>query len=140
MMITKTYKYKLYRHKRNRKLHQQIDIAGIIYNQCIALHKRYYRRYEKYLNCARLQKHITKLKKRPKYAFWNLVGSQAIQDICQRIDNAYKLFFRNLKHGVKTAPPTFKKVKKYKSFTLKQAGWKLLDGNNVRLGIEAPLP
>jgi putative transposase len=32
-----------------------------------------------------------------------------------------------------TGPPRFKKVKKYKSFTLKQAGWKLLDGNRIWL-------
>lgn len=134
MIITKTYKYKLYRNKKNKHLHQQIDISGIVFNHCIALHKRYYRRYKKYLNVYALQKHIAKLKKRPKYAFWNLVGSQAIQDICQRIDKAYKLFFRNLEHGIKTSPPGFKKVKKYKSFTLKQAGWKLLDGNKVKIG------
>jgi putative transposase len=133
MIITKTYKYKLYRNKKNKHLHQQINIAGIIYNHCIALHKRYYRIYGKHLNCYHLQKHITKLKKHPRHAFWNLVGSQAIQNICQRIDKAYKLFSRNLKHSIKTAPPGFKKVKKYKSFTLKQAGWKLLDGNKIQL-------
>lgn len=89
--------------------------------------------YGKHLNCYHLQKHITKLKKRSRYAFWKLVSSTAIQDITERIDKAYKLFFRNLKHGVKTAPPGFKKVKKYKSFTLKQAGWKLLDGNKIKI-------
>ncbi|MEM7538817.1 MAG: transposase, partial [Chloroflexota bacterium] len=81
-----------------------------------------------------LMKHIAKLKKRPKYAFWKQVGSQAIQDIVDRIDKAYKLFFRNLEHGIKTAPPGFRKVKKYKSFTLKQAGWELLDSNKIRIG------
>jgi putative transposase len=35
--------------------------------------------------------------------------------------------------SIKTGPPRFKKVKKYKSFTLKQAGWKLLGGNRIRL-------
>ena len=54
------------------------------------------------------------------------VGSQAIQDITQRIDRSYKLFFRNLKYKIRTAPPSLKKIRKYKSFTLKQAGWKLL--------------
>lgn len=37
-----TQKYKLYRSKHTSELHNQIDIAGIIYNHCIALHKRYY--------------------------------------------------------------------------------------------------
>ena len=57
-----------------------------------------------------------------------MVDAQAIQDVVQRIDKAYKLFFGNLKRRVKTSPPGFKKVKKYSSFTLKQTGWKLLDG------------
>jgi putative transposase len=84
----------------------------------------------KHLNCARLQKHIAKLRKRN--PFWQLVGSQAVQDICQRIEKAYQLFFKHHKKGVR--PPGFKKVKKYKSFTLKQAGYKFLGGNRVKIG------
>ena len=84
----------------------------------------------KHLNCAKLQKHIAKLRKRN--PFWQLVGSQAVQDICQRIDKAYQLFFKHHKKGVR--PPGFKKVKKYKSFTLKQAGYKFLGGNRVKIG------
>jgi len=134
MLITRTYKYKLYRSKKDKNLHQQINIAGLIYNHCIALHRRYYRLYGKHLNQYQLMQHIAKRKKRPEYAHWNQVGSQAIQDIIQRIEKAYQLFYRNLKHGVKTAPPGFRKVKRYKSYTLKQAGWKLLDGNKIRIG------
>ena len=133
MKIVKTYKFKLYRQKKNRLLHQQIDIAGLIYNHCIALHRRYYKLTGKSLNKFVLMKHITKLKKLEKYAHWNLVGSQAIQDIVERIDKAYQLFFRNLKHKIRTSPPGFKKVKRYSSFTLKQAGWKLLGGNKIKI-------
>ena len=127
----RTYVFKLYHAKRNRRLHQTIDVAGCIWNHLIALHRRYYRRYRKSLNVSRLQLHITKLKRTKRFAFWNALGSQAIQDVAQRIDRAYKLFFRNLKHGLKTAPPNFRAVKKYRSFTLKQAGWKLLPENRV---------
>ena len=69
---------------------------------------------------------------RKRNSFWQLVGSQAVQDICQRIDQAYQLFFKHHKKGVR--PPGFKKVKKYKSFTLKQAGYKFLGGNRVKIG------
>lgn len=133
MILTRTYKFKLYRAKQNKHLHQQIDIAGLIYNHCIALHRRYYRLTGKHLSQYDLMKHLTKLKKLPRYAHWNLVGSQAIQDIAQRIARAYKLFFGNLKRKVKSAPPSFKKVKRYSSFTLKQAGWKLLVGNRISI-------
>ncbi len=84
----------------------------------------------KHLSCAMLQIHIAKLRKRN--PFWQLVGSQAVQDICQRIEKAYQLFFKHHKKGVK--PPGFKKLKKYKSFTLKQAGYKFLGGNRVKIG------
>lgn len=60
--------------------------------------------------------------------------SQAVQEVCERFDKAYKLFFSNLKNGAPTAPPLFKKVEKYKSFTLKQAGYKF-QGNRIRLTI-----
>ena len=50
----------------------------MIYNHCIALHKRYYKIYGKSLNKIKLQKHITKLKKLEKYGQWNRLGSQAI--------------------------------------------------------------
>lgn len=84
----------------------------------------------KHLNCAKLQSHIAKLRKGN--PFWQQVGSQAVQDICQRIEKAYQLFFKHHKKGVR--PPGFKKVKRYKSFTLKQAGYKFLGGNRIKIG------
>lgn len=129
-----TYKFKLYKSKKNRKLHQQINIAANVYNHCIALHKRYYRLFGKSLNKYRLQKHLTKLKKLAKHQHWNQLGSQAVQDITDRIDRAYKLFFESRKNGRKASPPNFKKRIKYKSFTLKQAGYKLSGGNKIRIG------
>ncbi len=107
-----------------------INASGVIYNHCIALHKRYYRMWGKHLSCAKLQSHVAKLRKRNR--FWQTVGSQAVQDICQRIEKAYQLFFKYNNTGAR--PPGFKKVKKYKSFTLKQAGYKLLGGNRVKIG------
>src|SRR4028119_44089 len=126
----KTLKFKLYQHKKNRHLKRTINAVGVIYNHCIALHKRYYRMWGKHLSCAKLQSHIAKLpKKKP---FWQSVGSQAVQDICQRIDKAYQLFFKHHNKGVR--PPNFKKVRRYKSFTLKQAGYKFLTGNRIEIG------
>jgi len=126
----KTLKFKLYSHKRNKFLKRTINAAGVIYNHCIALHKRYYRIWSKHLNCAKLQAHIAKLRKRK--PFWQQVGSQAVQDICQRIEKAYQLFFKH--HGKGVRPPGFKKVRRYKSFTLKQAGYKFLSGNRIQVG------
>ena len=126
----KTYKFKLFQSKRNKHLHRSINAAGNIYNHCIALHKRYYRMFGKHLNKNKLMKHIAKLRKKNEY--WQLVGSQAVQDIVQRIDRAYQLFFKHHNQGVR--PPNFRKIIKDKSFTLKQAGYQFLDGNKLKIG------
>ena len=138
-MSIRTYKYKLYKTKKDKHIHTVVNISGIIYNHCIKLHKRYYKLYGKHLNKFQLQKHITKLKQREKHAFWKKVPSQAIQDITVRIDNGYQKFFDYLKKrkkGLKptrVSPPSFKAVKKYKSYTLKgKVGYKL-EGNVISL-------
>jgi putative transposase len=127
----RTYVFKFYKAKRNKHLNRKINIAGSIYNRLIALHRRYYRMFGKLISVFRLQRHITNLKKTKCYNFWNNLDSQAIQDIAQRIDRAYKLFFENLKRKVRTSPPGFKKVRRYHSFTLKQSGYKLSSDNTI---------
>lgn len=61
---------------------------------------------------------------------WEQLGSQAIQDITDRLDKSYKLFFSNLKRKVRCSPPSFKSRHRYKSFTLKQAGYKVNQKEN----------
>lgn len=85
--------------------------------------------FKKHLNKYQLMKHIARLRK--KNSYWRLVGSQAAQNICDRIQKAYELFFKYNKQGVR--PPSFRKSKKYKSFTLKQAGYKFLGSNRVKI-------
>jgi len=129
--MIKTFKYRLYPAKRNKKLQDNINVACWVYNHCLALHKRYYRLYGKSLNKYKLQKHITKLKKRDKYKSWRSLNSQTIQDVTDRIERAYRLFFNNLKRH---RPPKFKSRTKYSSFTLKQCGYKILEGNKIKIG------
>ena len=62
-----TFCFKLYYSERNIKLHMQINAAGLTYNHCIALHNRYYKLFGKYLSQNKLKKHLTKLKKLPKF-------------------------------------------------------------------------
>ena len=66
----KTYRFKLYKSERNEKLNKQINAAGLIFNHCIALHKRYYKLFGKYLNKNQLQKHLVKLKKFDKFSYF----------------------------------------------------------------------
>jgi Transposase and inactivated derivatives len=86
------------------------------------LQKRYYALYGGYINVNRLQKHIAKL--RNKNPQWKELNSQSVQEICQRVDEAYKRFFK----GLAKRPPKFKKAINFNSFVLKQSGWKI-EGN-----------
>ena len=134
MVEVKTYRYKLYNRDALQYLDSILVIAGHIYNHCIALHRKYYALYHKSLHKYALSKHLTKLKKR--YTEWNEVPSQAIQDITDRIDRAYRLFYAKLKNSIKPSPPHFQKSSKYRSFTTKQCGYKFHDGNKVRIGVK----
>ena len=133
--VVKTYKFKLYSSKKNKHLNDGIDIAADIWNFCIAMHRMYYLVYGKSLSANQLKKYITRLKKRRKYAHWNRLGSQVIQDVVERVDRSYKAFFEHVKqkrHGRKS-PPRFCKRQNYKSFTLKQAGYKFHDENRITI-------
>lgn len=128
-MQTLTYKYKVYSQNRNhqKRLQDWFRTAAWIYNHAIALHKRYYRLYHKNLSLYKLQSHLLKLRKK-NYTEWKKVGSQCVQQICERISNGYKNFFKkNAKHL-----PTFKSWRKYQSITFKQAGY-TLNGNVVTI-------
>lgn len=97
----------------------------------IAIHKRYYKYFKKYPSSFSLQKHITKLKKQQKYLFWNQLNSQAIQNVVERIDFGYQKFFRK----ENKRPPSFRSIRKFKSFTLKQTGYKLFeDDAKIKIG------
>lgn len=133
MKTRKTYKYRLYKSKRDKHLHRQINVAGLIWNHCIALHRRCYALTGQYISKYTLSSHILKLR-RTTHRHWQQLGSQACQDVVERIDKAYQRFFAYCKHGgVRAGRPSFKKIAKYKSYTLKQAAWKLLGANKLRL-------
>lgn len=132
MTVRRTYKYRMYDSKQNKHLDDAMVVAAEIWNHCIALHRRYYRMFGTYLHPNKMKVHITKLKRSPRYAHWNTLGSQAIQDIVERIHKSYDAFFTHTreKRPGRKAPPKFKKRKNYSSFTLKQAGYKFHAGTN----------
>lgn len=132
--MRRTLKYRLYSSKHDIFLHRRISIAGQIWNHALALQKKFYAVHGKYISLGRMQKHIAKLRNGCK-SWWQMLGSQAIQQVCERLDKAFKRFFQwsKKKTGRKSGFPRFKKTRHFKSFTLKQWGWKLLEGNRVRI-------
>ena len=123
----------MYSNHGNVDLHKTIDRHAHIWNHCVALQRRYYAIYGKYISKFRLINHISKLKRLSKFAHWNQLPSQAVQDVAARIDKGYKAMFEARAKGKSWGRPRFKPRRKYKSFTLLQAGWKILPGNKIQI-------
>ena len=132
--MRKTYKQKLYKSKKNKKLHAQQNLACEIYNFCIEFMRNYYETHGKSISKFELQKILTQFKKKSEYKHWNKLGSHVIQDITDRIYGSYQAFYNAKRKGRKASPPSFRIPEKYKSITLKQSGYKLLGGNKIRIG------
>ena len=61
--------------------------AKYIWNHALALQKRYYKLYGRYIKSSRLQHHFAVRYKR------NLIGARTVQGIIMRLDKSYKRFF-----------------------------------------------
>ncbi len=92
--MRRTLKYRLYTSEKDKHMIKQIEVAASIWNHSVALTRRYYRLYGKSIGTNRLQKHIAKLRRRNPY--WQRLGSQAVQDVLQRLDKAYQRCFKHL--------------------------------------------
>ena len=116
------YKYKLYQNDNTKHLDKMLCEVSYVWNHALFLQKRYYRLYKKYISCKRMQEHFAKRINR------YLLHSQTVQEILQRLDEAYMRFFKHLA----VRPPKFKKAKQFSSFLFKQGGFKL-NGNKIRI-------
>lgn len=129
IQVWKTYKYRLYRcDKRDHKLRHKIFVASTIWNHFVALQRRYFRLSGNYISLNAMNKHVLKLRRTPRFALWQDLHSQACQDVCRRVDDAYRRFFAGLAKG----RPRFKKSRKYSSFTFPQSGYKI-QGNTITI-------
>lgn len=113
-----TYTYKLYRSKRTAKLDAMLREACFVWNHALALQKRYYSLYGKYIDATQMQKHFAKRIARTR------LHSQSVQEILQRLDLSYKRFFKHLSRR----PPKFRNALDFSSIVYKQGGFKL-NGN-----------
>ena len=132
--FVRTLCFKLMRSKKNRKLHCEIEQFCRVYNHFIAVIERYYRLFKKHPSANRLKMLLPKLKRTRRLSWLKELPSQALQDVVERIDRAYKRFFNERKKGKRCGKPHFKQPESYKSFTLKQAGWELVGEHSLRIG------
>ena len=101
-----------------------LEICRTLYNVAFDQRRSVYRQFKQTITCIDQCNELPDLKK--EFPEFKAVGSQVLQDVLERLDKAYKAFFRRVKQkGQKAGFPRFKGTDRYDSFTLKQAGWKL---------------
>lgn len=108
-----------------------LRLCRTLYNVCLEQRKIIWRRDRKSIHCYTQQKDITELKK--EFPEFKAVSSSTLQDVTERVQRSYDLFYSNLKSNPKAAGlPRFKGKDRYDSFTLKNTGWKL-DGHYLNI-------
>ena len=116
-----SYKYKLYRSKKTIALEHMMREAAFVWNHALALQKRYHSLAKafgwenSYIKTARMQAFFAKRIKPTR------LHSQTVQEILQRQDASFGLFFKH----VTRRPPKFRKAEEFTSFVFKQGGYKL---------------
>ncbi len=105
-------KHKLFKDKRLRHLHDELNIIGVVRNHFLAVCMRYYRRYGKGVSYRKMSFHLTKLKKLEKYQHWNIPYAWALQNMLKRLAQS----FREMK-TLGRGHPQFKPCKKHKGMT-----------------------
>ena len=122
----KTYKYPLYDQSNTNRIGNLLDDMWQVHAYFHEWQRQRYKDGLPYAGHAAMCTHLTALK-RTTHPHWKALPSQAIQEELKRIDRAYERFFKKL-----DGRPKIKKRHKFKSFTLKQAGYQLKD-NRITL-------
>ncbi len=126
--LIKTYKYRLQPSKGQRtKLNQTLELCRWVYNQTLAIRKNAWEQDKKTLSPYDTNKLLTSWKR--EHPELKDVFSQVLQNVQERVDLAFKAFFRRVKAGEEPGYPRFRGYGWYDSFTFKQFGFELLDND-----------
>jgi putative transposase len=125
--MRKAFKYRIYLSKGQRRiLEHQLELSRWVYNETLAYRKQAYEDEQRTANWYETKRQLPVWKlTRPDL---KLVHSQVLQNVTERVDRAFKAFFRRVKEGVaEVGFPRFRGFGRYDSITYPQYG------NGVRL-------
>lgn len=100
-----------------------LDVCRTVYNSALNQKINAFKDAGKTVSVYDQHKQLPNIKKN--FPEIKIVNSQTLQDVLDRLDKAYKAFFRRIKNGENPGFPRFKNSNSYNSFTLKQTGYKL---------------
>ena len=124
--MRRAFKYRLQPSKSQRtKLLETLELCRWVYNETLATRKNNWEQSGQTLSLYQTNKLLTLWKR--EHLELKGVFSQVLQNAQERVDLAFRSFFRRLKAGEKPGYPRFRAPGRYDSFTFKQFGFKLLD-------------
>jgi putative transposase len=106
-------------------LNQTLEACRQVYNSTLGLRKQAWEVEQKTLSLYDTNKLLTGWK--AEHPELSEIYSQVLQNVQERVDLAYKAFFRRIKAGYNNGFPRFKGFGRYDSFTFKQSGFELKD-------------
>ena len=125
--MVKTFQYRLYPTKsQERLLRKTLNACRWVYNQTLAARKEAWEKRQESVSLYATNKLLTEWKR--VNTFLTHTYSQALQDVQERVDLAFKAFFRRVKAKEQPGYPRFKGEGRYDSFTYPQFGFSLKDG------------
>ena len=80
-----SYKYNIYHSKKTKYLERMLRECCFVWNHALALQRRYYKLFGKYISVGKMKKHFAKRIRK------NLLHSQTTQEILERLDESYIL-------------------------------------------------
>lgn len=125
--MRKTFEYRIYPTKRQTTIMlSTLEECRWVFNQTLALRKNAWEQDKTSISLYATNAFLPKWKQgRPTLA---KVYSQALQDVQERVDLAFKAFFRRVKAGEDPGYPRFRGKGRYDSCTYPQFGFSLNDG------------
>ncbi|MDI6897103.1 RNA-guided endonuclease InsQ/TnpB family protein, partial [Methanocella conradii] len=129
--MRKVYKFRLYPTKPQlKKLGRTLELCRYVYNKTLETRKKAWEEDGRTLSKYSLNNLLPEWKKEDPEL--KEVFSQTLQEVQERVDLAFKYFFRRLKNGDNPGYPRFKGKGWYDSFCYPQMGFKVHD-NSVYL-------
>ena len=122
--MAKVFRYRLRPTKAQvTKLNEQLELCRWVYNETLAMRKNAFEQEGRSVSYFE-SKRMLPIWKESKPELTE-VYSQVLQEVVQRVDLAFKAFFRRVKAGENPGYPRFKGINWYDSLTYPQSGFAL---------------
>lgn len=117
--VRKTYEFRIYPNQfQRRKLESQLEVCRTVYNKTLELRKEAWEKHKTHLSLFDTHKILGEWKNQ--FPELTHAHAQALQKAQERVDLAFKAFFRRVKAGQNPGYPRFKPAHRYVSMTYPQ--------------------